>query len=226
MPSVLITGANRGIGLELARQYAADGWTVYATCRDPEAATDMHAVAGDVAVHRLDVDDPASLDALKAALGDRPIDVLFNNAGININRGASIADVDYDKWARTMATNVFAPIRVTWALKDNVLRSDRKVLAYTSSRMGSIAANGGGSVVYRSSKTALNMAVDCVAREFGPQGAIAVMFHPGHVRTDMGGPSAPVSAPDSAAGMRRVIAGLTPEDNGAFRNYDGAPLPW
>ncbi len=225
MPTVLITGANRGIGLELARQYAADGWAVLATCRDPGTADELKAVAGDVAVHRLDVDDEASLEALASALQGRPIDVLFNNAGINI-RAASIADVNYAGWARTMQTNVFGPIRVAWALKDNVLASTARVMAFTSSKMGSIAENRGGSVMYRSSKTALNMAVDCLARELGPQGAIAVLFHPGHVRTDMGGPAAPVTATDSAAGMRQVIAGLTPAENGAFRNYDGTPLPW
>ncbi len=209
MPTVLITGANRGIGLELARQYAADGWAVLATCRDPGTADELKAVAGDVAVHRLDVDDEASLEALASALQGRPIDVLFNNAGINI-RAASIADVNYAGWARTMQTNVFGPIRVAWALKDNVLASTARVMAFTSSKMGSIAENRGGSVMYRSSKTALNMAVDCLARELGPQGAIAVLFHPGHVRTDMGGPAARVRATDSAAGMRQVIAGLTP----------------
>jgi NAD(P)-dependent dehydrogenase (short-subunit alcohol dehydrogenase family) len=225
MPTVLITGANRGIGLELARQYAADGWTVLATCRDPGKAAELKAVAGDVAVHRLDVDDPAGAEALAARLEGRPIDVLFNNAGIN-RRAPSIADIDYAAWAETMTTNVFGPIRVAWALRDNVLASDSKVMAFVSSKMGSVAENTGGSIMYRSSKSALNMAVSCLAKELAGRGAIAVLFHPGHVRTDMGGPSAPVTAPDSAAGMRGVIAGLTPRDNGAFRNFDGTPLPW
>src|SRR3546814_2081912 len=92
--------------------------------------------------------------------------------------------------------------------------------------MGSIADNGGGSILYRTSKTALNMAVSCLAKEIGNRGAIAVLLHPGHVRTDMGGATAPVTASDSAAGMRKVIDGLTPRDNGSFRNHDGATLPW
>lgn len=225
MPTVLITGANRGIGLALARQYAGDGWKVIATCRDPDRADDLSAIAGDIGVQRLDVDLPATVDALASALEGEPIDVLFNNAGINI-RAPSIGAIDYQAWAKTMETNVFGPIRVAWAFRDSVLASDRKVLAFTSSKMGSITGNGGGSVMYRTSKTALNMAVNCLAKELGPAGAIAVVFHPGHVRTDMGGPSAPVTAPESAAGMRKAIAGLTPEDNGAFRNYDGTPLPW
>lgn len=225
MPTVLITGANRGIGLELARQYAADGWRVLATCRAPGAAADLAAVQGDVAILRLAVDDPASIEAVAAELKGQPVDVLFNNAGIN-RRVASIDSVDYAAWAESMVTNLFGPIRVAAALKDNVLASDRKVMAFVSSKMGSIAENGGGSIVYRSSKTALNMAVSCLAKELGGRGAVAVLFHPGHVRTDMGGAGAPVTPADSAAGMRKVIAGLTPADNGAFRNFDGATLPW
>ena len=125
MPTVLITGANRGIGLELARQYAAQGWRVLATCRDPGTAADLKAIKGDVEVHRLDVDEPATLDALAASLRGQAIDVLFNNAGIN-RRAASIAEIDYEGWAKTMETNVFGPIRVAAALKDNVLASSAK----------------------------------------------------------------------------------------------------
>jgi len=225
MPTVLITSANRGIGLELARQYAVDGWQVVATCRDPDKAADLKAVVGQVSVHRLDVDDPAGVEALGAELNGQPVDVLFNNAGIN-RRAPSIGDADYAAWAATMETNVFGPIRVAWALRDNVTASRAKVMAFVSSKMGSVAENTGGSIMYRSSKSALNMAVSCLAKEFAGRGVIAVMFHPGHVRTDMGGPTAPVTATDSAAGMRKVIAGLTPKDNGAFRNFDGTPLPW
>jgi NAD(P)-dependent dehydrogenase (short-subunit alcohol dehydrogenase family) len=226
MPTVLITGANRGIGLELARQYAAAGWTVLATCCTPSAATALSDVSGDVTVLALDVDDPASVDALAASVGDRPIDVLFNNAGININRSPSVADIDYDAWGQTMATNVFAPIRLAWALKDNVLASERRVFAFTSSRMASIALNGGGNAVYRSSKTALNMAAHCLSLELAAAGAIVALFHPGHVRTDMGGSNAPVTAVDSAAGLIAEVNKLTPQDNGCFRNFDGEAFPW
>ncbi|MEQ8393614.1 SDR family oxidoreductase [Thalassobaculum sp.] len=226
MPTVLITGANRGIGLELARQYAADGWRVLATCRDPDRAADLAGIGGNVETHRLDVDDASSVDALAVDLKGQSIDVLFNNAGVIGKRGASIADVDYDVWARTMATNLFGPVRVAWALRDNVQASTLKVMAFTGSKMGSIGQNTGGNVIYRSSKTALNMAVSCLAQELESKGVTAVVFHPGHVRTDMGGPTAPVTAPESVAGMRKVVAGLVPGDNGTFWNYDGAPLPW
>lgn len=226
MPTVLITGANRGIGLELARQYAAEGWRVIATCRNPGAADDLNGVDGDIDVYPLDVDDPSTLDALVTSLKGQEIDVLFNNAGININKVPSIGDIDYDAWAKTMATNVFAPIRVAWAFRDNVLASSMKVMAFTSSLMASIERNGGGNAVYRSSKTALNMAAHCLSLELADRGVIVALLHPGHVRTDMGGPSAPVTADQSAAGLRDVISKLTPEDNGCFRNYDGTDFPW
>ena len=226
MPTVLITGANRGIGLELTRQYAADGWRVLATCRYPNKATDLAAIKGDVEIHRLDVDDAPSIGALAASLEGQSIDVLFNNAGVIGKRGASIADIDYAVWAQTMTTNLFGPVRVAWALRDNVMASTLKVMAFTSSKMGSIGENTGGNVIYRSSKTALNMAVSCLAQELESKGVTAIVFHPGHVRTDMGGPTAPVSTTDSAAGMRKVVAGLVPGDNVTFWNYDGAPLPW
>ncbi|MEQ8587379.1 MAG: SDR family oxidoreductase [Thalassobaculaceae bacterium] len=226
MPTVLITGANRGIGLELARQYAAEGWRVIATCRNPGAADALNGIEGDIDVYPLDVDDPATLTALATSLKGQEIDVLFNNAGININKVPSIGDIDYDAWAQTMATNVFAPIRVAWTFRDNVLASSMKVMAFTSSLMASIERNGGGNAVYRSSKTALNMAAHCLSLELADKGAIVALLHPGHVRTDMGGASAPVTAEESAAGLRDVISKLTPEDNGCFRNYDGTDFPW
>lgn len=224
MSAVLITGANRGIGLELARAYAADGWQVIGTCRTPQSAADLKDLQG-VEVMPLDVTDSASVAALAAGLSGRPIDVLLNNAGVNFRAG-SLSEIDYGDWAATMDANVFGPMRVCDALKENVLASDRKQMAFISSKMGSIAESTGGSYSYRSSKTALNMAVKCLSLEFGPKGVTSVMFHPGHVRTDMGGPSAPVLATESAAGIKSVIDGLAPSDNGRFFNYDGTELPW
>lgn len=224
MPTVLITGANRGIGLELARAYAADGWDVIGTCRQPEAASELKTIDG-AEIHALDVTDDTSVVALGEALQGRKIDLLLNNAGVNYRSG-SLAEIDYDLWAKTMDANVFGPMRVCEALKDNVLASDRKQMGFISSKMGSIAECGGGSYTYRSSKTALNMAVKCLSMEFGAKGLIAVMFHPGHVRTDMGGPSAPVLPAESAAGIKSVLDGVTASDNGRFYNYDGTVLPW
>jgi len=224
MSTILITGANRGIGLELARAYAADGWDVIGTCRKPDAATELKAVGG-VEILSLDVTDAASVAVLAKQLGGRKIDLLLNNAGVNY-RSETLAEIDYDLWAKTMDANVFGPMRVCNALKDNVLASDRKQMAFISSKMGSIAECGGGFYMYRSSKTALNMAVKCLSLEFAAKGLTAVMFHPGHVRTDMGGPSAPVLPTESATGIKTVLDGLAPSDNGRFFNYDGTELPW
>ncbi|AFX99056.1 short chain dehydrogenase family protein [Candidatus Endolissoclinum faulkneri L2] len=226
MQTIFITGANRGIGLELAKQYASDHWHVIATCRNPLTADRLKAVKGDVVIYQLDVSDINAIDLLVDKLKSQPIDVLFNNAGININKGISIGDIDYDAWARTMETNVFAPIRLAWKFKKNVLSSARKVMAFTSSLMGSIQLNRGGNVVYRSSKTALNMAANCLARELTCQGLIVAILHPGHVKTDMGGKDAPVTVIDSVRGMRNIIANLTPEDNFCFMNYDAKRYPW
>ena len=227
MPSVLITGANRGIGLALARQYASEGWRVMATCRDPAAATDLSAVAGDIDLYALDVTSDESVSAFADSLKGQPIDVLFNNAGINLQKGKTVAEVDFASWAKTFEVNVYAPIRVANAFLPHVAASGQKVMAFTSSRMGSIELGSAAtSMTYRSSKTALNMAVKVMSNEIADQGITCVLFHPGHVRTDMGGSSAPVLPDDSAAGMRSVISTLTPEDNGSFRNYDGETLPW
>ncbi|MEQ8333973.1 SDR family oxidoreductase [Nisaea sp.] len=224
MPTVLITGANRGIGLELARAYAGDGWTVIGACRNPDAAVDLAAIDG-VDLCPLDVTDTASIAAMAERYRGRPIDVLLNNAGIIGGRGM-LAEIDYAAWADAMETNLFGPIRIAEAMKDNVLSSDRKQMAFISSKMASIAECTGGSYIYRSSKTALNMAVKCLSLEFAANGLTAVMFHPGHVRTDMGGAAAPVLPVDSANGIKSVIDGLSPADNGRFFNFDGAELPW
>jgi NAD(P)-dependent dehydrogenase (short-subunit alcohol dehydrogenase family) len=165
MPTVLITGANRGIGLELAWAYASDSWDVIGTCRRPDAASELKAIGG-VEIHALDVTDDASVAALAKALQCRKIDLLLNNAGVNY-RGGTLAEIDYGNWAKTMDANVFGPMRVCDALMDNVLASERKQMAFVSSKMGSIAECTGGSYMYRSSKTALNMAVKCLSMEFG-----------------------------------------------------------
>jgi len=226
MPSVLVTGANRGIGLDLARQYAAEGWRVMATCRDPAAASDLTAVTGEITVYPLEITDPASVAQLQATLADQPIDVLFNNAGIYQDKGLSAAETDYELWARTMDINVFGQIRVSNALRENVAASTRRQMVFVSSKMGSLAECAGGAMIYRSSKAALNMAVQVLSMEVEPMGITCALLHPGHVRTKLGGDHAPVQPAESAAGMRQVVESLTTEDNGTFRSYDGTPLPW
>jgi NAD(P)-dependent dehydrogenase (short-subunit alcohol dehydrogenase family) len=224
MPTILITGASRGIGLEFANQFTAVGWTVIGACRNPVEAEPLSAIAG-IEVHELDVDDGASVMALKQALGDRQIDVLLNNAGI-IGQRSGFGTLDYDAWAGAMNTNVFGPMRMAEAFADNVMASDCKQMVFISSRMGSITETSPNAYVYRSSKTALNMAVRCMSLELAGRGLTAVLFHPGHVSTDMGGASAPVTPSCSVAGMKQQILGFTQAANGRFLTFDGDQIPW
>ncbi len=223
--TVLITGTNRGIGLELARLYAAGEWRVLACCRAPEQA---HALSGhDVELHRLDVADPSTIDALKANIGDTAIDLLINNAGVGGGDRQSFGDIDYAAWEQTLITNTFGPYRMVEALVDNVAASAGKTIANISSLMGSITEyDEGDEYIYRSSKTALNMVMHNLSVDLKARGITVLAFHPGWVRTDMGGSEARLSPEESAAALRQSIAAATFKDTGAFLNYDGAPLPW
>jgi NAD(P)-dependent dehydrogenase (short-subunit alcohol dehydrogenase family) len=237
MPTVLITGANRGLGLELARQYAADGWRVLACSRHPEAGP-LAALAREqpaVSCHALEVTDASSVGGLAGSLDGMPIDVLLNVAGVMHRRMEStdgpsrpaFGALDYDDWARVLAVNVLGQARVAEALVEHVAASEQRKIVTLSSELGSVAANdSGGLYAYRSSKAAVNAVMKSLAIDLASRGIIAVPMHPGWVRTDMGGPKAPLSPEESAAGMRRVIAGLTPADSGRFLQWDGQELPW
>lgn len=228
MPSVLITGASRGIGLELARACAADGWRVHACCRRPEAAEELaRALEGlDGRVHRLDVTDATAIEALAAALAPEPIDLLVNNAGI-FGGEQDFGSVDYASWEQVWRTNVIAPCRVAEAFVPHVAASALRRMAFVSSISGSIASvDAGGGYIYQSSKTGLNMVVVNLARDLAARGITVLALHPGWVRTDMGGAQAPVSPEESIAGMRRVIAQSGPEHSGTLRDYRGEHLPW
>jgi len=227
MPTVMITGANRGIGLEFARQYAADGWRVIATCRDPLAGRPLSDLGGNVEVHVLDIADFGRIEALAQELRGETVDVLINNAAIYGPRPAALGDIRYDAWGEVMHVNVMAPLRVCECFAEHVAKSERKLIVAISSVMGSIGDNtSGSSYIYRSSKAALNMVMKGLSVDLGKRGISVVMFHPGWVKTDMGGASAPVGIVDSVTGMRDVIAGLGPRDNGRFLNRDGSPIGW
>lgn len=229
MPSALITGANRGIGLEFVRSFAADGWAVHACCRHPEKAKTLKAIEGAVTCHKLDVTDGLQVASLARELADMPLDLLVNNAGIYGQR-KDFGETDYDDWLEVLKVNALAPMRMAERFVEHVEKSERKLIVNVSSRMGSIAGNErGGSYVYRSSKAALNMVTKGLANELAPRGIAVICFHPGWVQTDMGGEGAEVSPADSVAGMRRVIDGIADSgnaDSGSFLNYDGSPLPW
>ena len=222
--TVLITGANRGLGLEFARQYAAAGWNVIGTARAPEGASELNAL--DVRVMQLDVADPESVAALARDLKGASIDLLINNAGI-FPRAGSLEETDFAAALQTYVVNTIGPMRVTRALLPNLRAgAQRKVVSITSG-LGSIENNTNGSFYgYRESKAALNMFTRSLAAELRDAGFICVVISPGWVRTDMGGPNANLSPEESVTGMRAVIAGLSSEVTGTYWNYNGEPLPW
>lgn len=230
MSSVLITGANRGIGLEFVRQYAADGWRVFAGCRAPDAAVELAQLAADhpgmVSVHGLDVTKPGTIAALAADLSEESIDVLINNAGI-AGPGGDGDGTDFDGFAKTLDINTLGPVRVSEAFADHVAGSDSKIIVSLSSGMGSIADNtSGGYLAYRTSKAALNMAVRTLAHDYAGWGIVAIVLNPGWVQTDMGGASAARTPAESVRAMRSVIAGLSTTDSGKFFNHTGKEFPW
>ncbi|MGE0117435.1 MAG: SDR family oxidoreductase [Dongiaceae bacterium] len=226
MPTILITGANRGIGLEFARQYAAEGWRVLAACRSPRGAKELAALAGDVRVYALDVIDEYQLAALARSLSDEAIDVLINNAGVG-GFEDSFGNTPTNDWLETLRINAIAPLHVAEQFTPHLERGQRRLIVNITSKMGSIADNSsGGSYAYRTSKAALNMVAKSMAQDLAAKRIIVVLFHPGWVRTDMGGPQALLPPKASVAGMRAKIATLTAADSGKFFNYDGKPLPW
>lgn len=230
MGTALITGANRGLGLELAKQYATDGWRVIATCREPSRAAELHTLGPNLALHRLDVADFGAVKALGRELEGEAIDVLIANAGVLLEDGESLDAPDAEAWLRSFKVNTMAPLVCAGAFLDAVARSrERKMLAI-SSLAGSIgAATKGGHYAYRSSKAALN----AVWRSFAldhPE-VIAAVLHPGRIRTDMmkfdqaAWNTLPLPE-ERAADLRRLIARLTQADSGGFFNHTGQTLPW
>lgn len=222
--TVLITGANRGLGLEFARQLDALGYTVIGTARSPDKATELQALG--VRVEQLDVADPASVAGLAQRLDGVGIDILINNAGFFDRNEGGLADLDFKVLEHTLAVNTLGPLRVTQALLPNLRLGGRKTVVNLSSQMGSMTTNGGGYLSYRTSKAALNQATVTLARELDEEGFICVVVHPGWVRTRMGGQNATYSPGESAEGLIEVIRGLTPADSGRFLDLHGQDLAW
>ena len=231
MQTVLITGANRGIGLEQTRAFVARGIRVFATARSPDDADELNVLAASradqITVLRYDAADLESPALLKAALGDTPIDLLLANAGAGSGERESFGSVDLQDLIQLIRINALAPLKLAETLADNVARSGRKVMAFQSSQLGSIGNNtSGGLYGYRISKAALNMVAKGISSDLGSRGLIAVAMHPGWVKTRMGGASAPVSVQQCVAGQQRLLDRLTMADSGHFFNYDGTELPW
>lgn len=222
--TVLITGANRGLGLEYAQQFAAKGYAVIGTARNPAKAEALSKVAD--RVEQLDVADADSVAALAKRLDGVAIDILINNAGIFERQDVSIDAVDFEMMERTFAVNTLGPLRVTQALLPNLRAGHRKLIVSMSSQLGSIENSNGRWYAYRASKSALNQFNKIWSVELGPEGFTCVVVHPGWVRTDMGGPNATYGTEESVTGLVSVIEGLSKEDNGRFYDFQGKPISW
>ncbi|HEY3236923.1 MAG TPA: SDR family oxidoreductase [Polyangiaceae bacterium] len=229
MSSVLVTGASRGIGLEFVRQYAADGWRVFATCRKPGEATALQELAraqAQLSVHPLEVGNSGSVKALAAELASESIDLLINNAGVIGPRRQGFGETDYGAWEDALRVNLIGVMQICEALVENVARSEKKTMVAITSGMGSISDSGGGSYVYRTSKAALNMLMHNIGVDLKSRGVISVVINPGWVKTDMGGSGARLEVHQSVGAMRKVFSNLTLADTGKFLNYNGGSYAW
>ena len=229
MPSILITGTNRGLGLEFVRQYAESGYRVHATARAVDDAVALQALAkkhATISLHELAVADGRSVAALVDQLAGAPLDILLNNAGTMGPKQQSLGKLDYAGMLDTLNTNTIAPLRLAEALLENVAKGERKLIAALTSGMGSIDDSSGGYYAYRASKAALNMSYHNLALDLKRRGIIAVVINPGWVKTDMGGPGATLAPADSVRAMRDVLAKVSLADSGEFLNYSGGTLTW
>ena len=223
-PVVFITGANRGLGLEFARQYSDAGWHVIGTARKPDAATDLRELG--VQVVQLDVTDAESVAGMATELDGQAIDLLINNAGV-LKNVRTLAETDINDVEWILDVNVLGPMRVTQVLLPNLRAGNKKTVVNISSGLGSLAQNGSGGLYgYRESKASVNMFSKSLANELGDEGFIVVAMDPGWVQTDMGGPNASLTPEQSISGVRSVIESLTAEDNGTYRRHDGNTVPW
>jgi NAD(P)-dependent dehydrogenase (short-subunit alcohol dehydrogenase family) len=232
MPTVLITGSSRGLGLEWVRLCAARGWRVIATCHHPDSAADLRQLSSqkpDVRVHRLDVTVPDQIAELAETLRDESLDLVVNNASVYFEHWGKdpVGCIDYDDWEETFRVNTLGPMRVTEAFLPHLSNGSRPLVVAISSNMGSIAGiDAPRDYAYRSSKAALNAAMRGLARELEPRGIGLLIVHPGWVRTRMGGSSAPINPEESVRGMVSLVDRFEPSMSGEFYRYDGTRLPW
>lgn len=231
MATVLITGANRGLGLEFCKQYAKDGWTVIACCRKPEQSTALKNLAQQYAViqiESLDVANFAHIDALSEKLSGTALDVLINNAGVYGDTQAKrFGQLDYETWTETLRINTLVPVKMAEAFLNQIRLGEKKLIANISSLMGSMADNtSGGNILYRSSKAGLNAAMKSLSIDLEPEAIGVLILHPGWVKTDMGGANAQIDTNESISGMRTVIANFSLAQSGQFVKYDGSLMQW
>ena len=230
MTNVLVTGANRGLGLGFAKNYLGKDVNIVSTTRDIKTSKELLTLKerfpDNLEIFELDFLKESAGCTLANFLGDRPIDILINNAGIG-STNQHFQAVSPKPWLEVLKVNLIAPLMVTQSIIDNVKKSVDKKIYFLSSQLGSIGDNtSGGMYVYRSSKTGLNQVVKSLSVDLKPKGITVVSLHPGWVKTDMGGPNAPVSIDKSIEGMIKVIERTDINDTGRFLNYDGTELPW
>lgn len=239
MPTLLVTGANRGIGLELCKQSLAEGWRVYATCRKPEDAKELMALTdltnenaqvdtqGQLSVHALDVRNIEQLEQLQLRLKHKPVDVLFNNAGVHAIEASEFGCCNDKAWEEAVHVNLLAPMKMMEYFVDNVGDSKMKIMVNISSKMGSIADNSsGGSYAYRATKAALNAVTVSAAQDLKHRDIIVMILHPGWVRTDMGGSNGELSVEQSVSMLMALINHADMRQSGKFLDIDGTEIPW
>ncbi len=229
--NILITGANRGIGLEMVRYAYQQGWRVFACCRNPHNADSLFNIAklsnGQISVHIADMLELATLQALSYELRTDAIDILINNAGIYGSAKNSFGSVDVHSWIEAFQVNSIAPLKLVEAFSHQLQMGERKLIACMSSKMGSMADNGyGNSYIYRSSKAALNAVVKSLSIDLKEKGIISVALHPGWVKTEMGGPNAEITTQECVQQIFNNLLSLKLSDSGRFIDIDGSDIPW
>lgn len=228
MATVLITGANRGIGLELTSLYAARGDQVLACCRNPEQAGQVRGLKGEVEMHELAVDSGASVQQLARRLKGRPLDLLINNAGINgpdFQRQTAY-QMDHDGWLEMLKVNTLGPVRVMQSLLDNLRAAASPRVVTISSHLGALAYDLPIGHAYGASKAGVNKFMRLAAIDLKQDGIAVGLIHPGWVKTDMGGPDAEISVEESGRGVVKVIDGLSLENTGGFWKWNGEVQDW
>ena len=230
MPTALVTGVNRGLGLEFIKQYSQAGWNVIGTCRDLGSAVEASGladVASNIELYPLEITSAEGIAGLAETLKGRPIDHLVLNAGVMAERAQVLGELDQDDFVHAMSVNTVSPALMIQAFRSHVAASDKKLVIGMSSILGSIAGNSdGGLYSYRASKAALNAVLKSAASDLAGEGITVVAMHPGWVQTDMGGEGATITTGVSINGMLKVFDGLTTADSGRFLTYDGSELPW
>jgi NAD(P)-dependent dehydrogenase (short-subunit alcohol dehydrogenase family) len=228
MPTVLITGANRGIGFEFARQYAAEGWRIHAGARNPDEAAALKSLdSSNVTIHRLDVENHNEIKALAATLSGEAIDVLINNAGLWIGEDEHFGRFSNEQWMEQFRVHVFGTMAMCEAFEDHVATSERRLIVNISSGNGCFSwPREEGDYPYDTSKAALNLITKGLSVDLRDRGITVMCFTPGNVATDMSGPNAELQPDESISGMRRVIAQLDVSQTGSFVRYNGDAMPW